>query len=244
MRMVIGDGCAFGRHQSALALPLIAAILVLMTTAAAAEVIDFETIPGGEPTVGLVISDQFESSYGVRFSVSDSADLVLGDYGGQFQGWVDDSLANDVLQPGYDRGEFFAVIPEAQTPGRYLIIEYVVPATGAAFDIIDIDDGPGNNPGQEDQWTIRVFDSSGSLLHVTVITAGDPGTGDATPTRHSVDIGEAPSIARIELEYTGPLQTAIGWGFDSFSPAASAGVMSGGTSWGSVKALFGKGLLP
>ena len=123
MRMVIGAGCAISRHQSVLALWLIVAILVLMTTTATAEVIDFETIPGGEPTAGLVISDQFESSYGVRFSVSDSADLVLGDYGGEFQGWVDDSLAEDVLQPGYDRGEFFAVIPEAETPGRYLIIE-------------------------------------------------------------------------------------------------------------------------
>jgi hypothetical protein len=237
--MVIGNGSIVGRHQSLLALSLITAALALLTSTAAAQVIDFETIPGGEPAVGLVISDQFEATYGVRFSVSDGTDLVLGDYGGEFQGWVDDSLANDVLQPGYDRGQFFAVYPGAQTPGRYLVIEYVIPTSAAAFDIIDIDDGPGNNPGNEEQWTIRIFDASDSLIAVTVITAGDPGTGDAIPTRYSVDFEGAQSIARIEVEYTGRAQTP-GLAFDSFSPAASAGVTRSETSWGAIKALFGE----
>ena len=175
-----------GTRRSVLTLSLITAIIVLSLEATGlAQVIDFETIPGGDPTVELVISDQFEETYGVRFSVLGRYTLRIGGLRWRVPGLGGRQSANDVLAPGYDRGQFFAVYPEAQTPGRYLVIEYVVPTTAAAFDIIDIDDGPGNNPGKKEQWTIRVFDPSDSLLDVTVITAGDPGTGDAIPTRYS-----------------------------------------------------------
>lgn len=228
-----------GKRQSGLVLVLITTIIALsLGGTGLAQVIDFETVPGATPAVGLVITDQFEDTYGVRFSVSDSTPFVLGDYGGEFQGWVDDSLRNDMLAPGYDRGQFFAVYPNAQTPGRFLVIEYVAPTTAAAFDIIDIDDGPGTYPDKKEQWTIRVFDPSDSLVSVTVITAGDPGTGDGIPTRYSADFQGAHSIARIEVQYTG-LSLTPGLAFDSFSPAASAGVPRYGTSWGRIKAIFG-----
>jgi hypothetical protein len=225
--------------QRRLALTFITAVLpFLLQSVASGQVIDFETIPGGSPSVGLVISNQFEATHGVRFSVSDGTSLMLGDYGGDFQGWIDDNYENDVLLPQYDRGEFFAVYPEAQTPGRYLVIEYVSPAAAASFEIIDVDDGPGNNPGNEEEWTIRVFNSSGSLLSTTVIRAGDPGTWDATPTLYSVDFQGAYIIDRIEVEYTGGTQTP-GLAFDSFGMTMPTGIPgSAEATWGRIKSLF------
>jgi hypothetical protein len=239
MRSVISEGPVAEKCHRRLALGFIAAVVpFLLLSTASAQVIDFETVPGGTPAVGLAISDQFEATYGVRFSVSDGTTLVLGDYGGDFQGWINDNYENDVLSPQYDRGEFFAVFPEAQTQGRYLVIEYVAPVAAAAFEIIDIDDGPGNNPGQEEEWTIRAFDRSDSLLSTTVIRAGDPGTGDATPTLYSVDFQGAYIVARIEVDYTGADQTP-GLAFDSFGMTVPTGIPGAAeATWGRIKSLF------
>jgi hypothetical protein len=239
MCSVNGVGPVIGASQRRLALAVISTILpFFLQGIASAQIIDFETIPGGVPSVGLGISNQFEATHGVRFSVSDGTPLKLGDYGGDFQGWIDDNYENDVLLPQYDRGELFAVYPEAQTPGRYLVIEYVAPAAAASFEIIDIDDGPGDNPGNEEEWTIRVFNPSDSLLSTEIIRAGDPGTWDATPTLYSVDFQGAYIIARIEVEYTGGAQTP-GLAFDSFGMTMPTGIPEFvDATWGRIKSLF------
>jgi hypothetical protein len=212
-------------------------ILLLMSPCVLfAQVIDFETVPGTTPAVGLVITDQFHESCGVRFSVSDGTGFFLGDYGGEFEGWIDDDEQPDVLLPEYDLGEFFAVYSGAATLGRYLVIEYEPPTEAAAFDILDVDDGPGNNPGYEEQWTVRAYGIGDSLLNVTVITAGDPGTGDASPTRYSIDLFGVHQIARIEVEYTGFAGTP-GFGFDNFTASPMAGLPGEAASWGLLKAL-------
>ncbi len=181
-------------------------------------IIDFETVPGALPVVGLPITTQYVPGFGVSFSMSDGSPFFLGDYGGSHQGWIDDNYVADVLQTGIDRGSFFAVYSDAAVAGRFLIVEYTTPSTAAGFDIIDIDDGPGNNPGYEEEWTIRVFDASNVLLQTKVIRAGEPGTGDALPTRVPIEFGGAAVIKRLEIEYTGDAATSPGLAFDNFTP--------------------------
>ena len=63
---------------------VVTSILVLGISSALCwgEMVDFETVPGDVPEVGLVITDQYEADSGLRFSMSDGSNFQLGDYGG------------------------------------------------------------------------------------------------------------------------------------------------------------------
>jgi len=205
-------------RAAALAAPT-AAILVAAATSANASVINFETIPGGTPHNKLQITNQFEATHGIRFSVSDGTPFELGMYNDQQgDGWIDNEGNRNVLHPDFYFGDYFARYANAQVPGRYLIIEYTSPSQAAGFDIIDIDNNRPNNPDFFlEEWTIRVFDlDADEPFHVRVISNLDPDTGDTWPTRFEFSF-DAPRISRIEVEFTGISQMP-GLAFDNFSP--------------------------
>lgn len=203
---------------AAVAAPAIAALLAAASTASAS-VINFETIPGGAPHNKLQITNQFEATHGIRFSVSDGTPFELGMYGDpEGDGWIDDHGNRNVLHPDFEFGDYFARYANAQVPGRYLIIEYTSPAQAAGFDIIDIDNNRPNNPNYFlEEWTIRLFEENGEVpFHTRVISNLDPDTGDTWPTRFEFSFDSA-RISRIEVEFTG-ISMQPGLAFDNFSP--------------------------
>jgi len=177
--------------------------------------VDFESVPGGSPAVNLPISLEYEGRCSVGLSVADEVDLLLGDYGGTQEGWIDDSYNGDALLPRYDRGKWFATY--AAIPDRRLVVHYATPARVAGLDILDVDDGPGDNPGYEEEWVLEAYDPAGTILGTQTVRAGGEGTGDAIPTTVRLSYGTEAAIGRLEIRQVNDLlASGAGVGFDDF----------------------------
>lgn len=153
---------------------MIAAILVVVLAWAgpvvASAVIDFETVPGGTPSPGLAISDQYLITCGISFSLGDGTYPSLGQYGPPKEGWVGPG-GDDTLAAGYDGfGEFFLTYLN-NTPLR---IDFARPVQVAGAEIIDIDN--------LEQWTVEAYGESDNLLDSLTLPDGVVQTGNGVPT--------------------------------------------------------------
>ena len=208
---------------------LAAALTLASRTAATssqAAVIDFETVPGATPADKLAISDQFEPTLGVTFSVS-SGGLFLEAVGSSDTGpgFQNNTLnAYDVASPGFESQlqKYFLRIGTTNLldkPVPTMLITYTTPVAAASAQIWDID---GDGTATE-QWRVDARNSAGVLLQSILSPLGstyDASGLDGKPWTWSFDHGTQADISSISLTFVGGKQTGIGLAFDNFSPSS------------------------
>ncbi len=162
-----------------------AAIVCLLTSdLALAAVIDFEQINMTVPYEGMVISNQFEPYYGVRFrrNATGSPYPVIARVGAPLTAFDRNSSApGDTPTDAYTNliGNFMLTDTVGDQGGgasEQLILEYVSPVSRASGYILDID-------GSETVYVVAYSDTNGvDLLTNLIFTAGQAGTGDGVAT--------------------------------------------------------------
>ncbi len=192
-----------------------------------ATTIDFESIPNGSPSDGLVISNQFLATHGVSFSLENGSSPVLAQVGGPrtaFQGY---NHLPDQPAPGTNSGQFFLTDDGIiGSPPSALLINYTTAVAAVGADILDID-------GQE-QWTVEAFNNIGGMLGSVVL--GPNNLLDGSATHWSFAFGSS-VIKSVRLSYTGT-QNVVGLAFDNFTPSSTSAVPEPATV-----ALLGIGLV-
>jgi hypothetical protein len=226
---------------------LAAVALCLASTVALASpsTVDFETVPGGSPADQLAISNQYQSSFGVTFSLSSGGVPFLEKVGDSDsgRGFYNNNLGvYDTAAPGFasQLGNYFLRIGTAglQTaPMPQLIVTYTTPVAAASAQIWDID---GNLTGNE-QWLVQALDGSGLVVDSLLSPLGtteDALSLDGKPWTWSFNHGSTADIMGLRLTFTGSKTAAIGLALDNFSPAMAVPEPSG---WGLM--LCGAGVL-
>lgn len=187
-------------------------ICTVLSTGAVAQVISFETVPGvGTPTEGLLISDQYQATVGVTFSLLGGGSpriAQVGDPPTAFYG-PPSSTTFDTPAAGQNVGSFFLTDDGVVGGTSTLVITYSSPSAAASGVILDID-------GSE-QFLIEARNAANEVLDSVTITAGDPNTGDGIATPWSFSLGSN-VISFIHIETV----TNAGLAFDNFN-ATSAG---------------------
>lgn len=213
----------------------------LWVSYAAADIIDFETVPGGTPSDGLAIHDQYRDNFGVIFGLDTSGDYWPdeGQYPHLEKAGRDgsDGFLNshgnsenpygcwDCGRTGYESrlGNYFLRFGTGQLqskPVPRLIIEYDSPVSGASGEIWDID---AWYEERIEQWKISALDSSHNVIDSIVspqgIHAEDDSSLDGMPWTWSFN-HETADIYAISIEYIGTGENNIGLAFDNFSPSS------------------------
>ncbi|MBK9303707.1 MAG: T9SS type A sorting domain-containing protein [bacterium] len=218
---------------------LSAAVACLICTAVAAvpavaQVIDFETLPGGTPTTDQQVIDTQFAPFGVTFSLLDrTTGLPIGAPRIAKTGLpltaFEGCIAADTPLSHLDFGRSF--LTDGTTLGVQgdLRIEYAAPVQFASGVILDVDCRiDGGAPCE--QWTITAFDGSGAVIQVVVLDApaGAPnvdcqspgaGPGDSDAMGWSLG-GFGVQINSIVIRYTG-VAVDVGLAFDMFSVAGT-----------------------
>jgi len=204
--------------RSALTLS-VAAALMLSSGRAQATLIDFETIPGGTPSEGLVISDQFLATAGVSFALEGGGFPVLAEVGSPTTAFQ----PSDTPAAGQGTGSFFLTDTGSLggTNPPAVIISYAISTSVASGVLLDID--------FKESWAIEAFDGSGILLETISIAAGDPGAGNALATPW---VFNRPTNDIASIKLTGSRPTNVfGLGFDNFDtgvvPEPGTGLLLG-----------------
>lgn len=190
---------------------VVAIVLILICSKAIqAQLINFEAIPGGTSFEGLVISNQFEATVGVSFSLEGGGHPVLAQVGNPTTAFANDALVGDMPAPGQGIGSFFltddGVLSGLSAPP--LIVTYSTPTDSASGVVLDID--------FDEQFVIEARDAGDNVLETVTIMAGDPGTGDALATRWEFQRATA-EVASIRFVGSRQVDGAFGLGFDNFN---------------------------
>lgn len=195
---------------------LISFVLVLglfLTSVVQAVIIDFESIPGGSPYEGLLISDQFLTTAGVSFSLEGGGFPVLAEVGFPLTAFE----PGDTPAAGQRIGSFFLTDTASlsgDTPPA-VIINYSIPTALASGVLLDID--------FNERWTIEALDSAGVLLETINLNSGAPCTGDALATPWSFE-RSTNDISSIRLSGIRPGGAGyFGLGFDNFETGMTEG---------------------
>ena len=211
-------------------------LVQFVTAPVSAQVIDFETLPDGTPTVDVQqISDQY-ALFGVTFTL---LDRTTGEpigfpriaKSGAPQTAFEGCESPDTPRPYVDLGTSFLTDGTAVGVEGDLRIEYVTPVTQASGVILDIDCRVNGGPPCE-QWTITAYDAFGAVVQTAVLDAPvgpvnpectSPQTGPGDSEAFGWVVGpSATPIQSIVLRYTGTA-TNVGLAFDAFSVASIPG---------------------
>ena len=205
----------------------VCAAIACACSATHAQVIDFESLPGGLPTDDLApISDQYQAEFGVRFDLVDPETLApigspliakVGAPRTAFDGCGPDTPFDLTTTGDTLLTDDASISGEAGT----LLLTYSAPVGAAAGIVIDVDRRSANT---FEEWTIQALDASMDVLETRVLTAplGDDvctnnhGPGDATALGFAFEREQA-DIHYIVLRYTGNAGT-VGLAFDNFWP--------------------------
>jgi DNA-binding beta-propeller fold protein YncE len=209
---------------------LIIALLLVSPSLAPAQVIDFETVPGGSPTVDQQTISTEYSSLGVTFSLLDrTTGLPIGypriAKTGLPQTAFEGCTAADTPYPYLGLGQSFLTDGTAVELEGDLRIEYTTPVAQASGVILDVDCRTNGGPPCE-QWTITAYDTMDAVIDTRVLDAPqgainpgcvspEAGPGDSNAFGWSFSFG-SPQIKSIVLRYTGTAPN-VGLGFDNFS---------------------------
>lgn len=221
---------------------IVAAGAAVASNANAANLIDFETIPGvGAPSDDMAIGDSYNTMdfAFVTFAFTDSTGMTDAFY----EAVGTDSPANAFVsnKNGNDDSQLADIGGEAglgsflmrdnrdvTTTGQPLSLminfnkalsDGIAP-TGFSGQIWDIDDVSNENSASfgTEQWEVYVTDLLGNTeLQATSpigIEPSDPNSLDSKPWRFTVD--DADGIAKIEVRFTGTKEAGLGGAFDNF----------------------------
>ena len=202
---------------------------------ASAAVIDFETIPGGTPSEGLVISNQFQATEGVIFRLEDGTSPVLAEVGSPLTAFTGppNNTGNDTPASGQNIGRFFLTddgVLSSSLVSPALIVTYDIPTAAASGVILDID--------FNETFLIEAKDINGSVLETITITAGDPNTGDGIATFWSFD-RTLNDIVSIRFKGSRTQAGGFGLGFDNFNARFASPVPVPAAVWLFSSALLG-----
>jgi WD40 repeat protein len=213
-------------------------LLLFMLTPVAlfAQVIDFETLPSGDPTTDQQLISTEYGIYGVSFVLLDPVTGLpigvpriakAGPPRTAFQG----CYADDTPLPGLSLGSSFLTDGNAILIEGDVLVEYATPVAQASGVILDIDCRVNGGLPCE-QWTITAFDAFDTPLQTVIIDGPvgppnlaceypDAGPGDSQAFGWTIDNGTA-EISSILLKYTGT-PGDVGLAFDNFSVASLPG---------------------
>jgi len=174
--------------------------------------LDFESIPGGIPQSGAILSDQYKESFGVTFTLEGGGNPVLADVGGAQEAFGSAWGSNDIPAPGVDIGNFFltddGVLQGLTSPP--IVLTFDIPIDTFAGCILDIDFG--------ETFLIEAMDENGDVILRETITEGDPDTGDGALTCWGFNLpGCEGSIYSIRYSGSRDMAGAFGLGMDNFS---------------------------
>lgn len=217
-----------------------------------ADIIDFETLPGGVPSDDLSISTQYLADFGVTFGLDTNGDgfadpgqypIMEAQGADGVDGFINDTLGiRDTAAPGFegDLGHFF-LRGLAPVPPIGLVILYDSPVSAANGDIWDID---GSGSQGSEQWLVQGmgqnYIDSGDLTDVVATDLSPVGTDltlDGKPWTFSLDSG-SPVIYAIRITFVGTKTSGIGLAFDRFSPSLDDPSPAKRTSWGMIKSQY------
>lgn len=156
--------------KSRAALPsAITIVLMVMSTAAQAVLIDFENLTG--KVEGDLISNELVSTAGVSFSLEGGGFPVLVEVGNPQRGFAPSDSPSDAARHGSffltDDGDVFDGIT-AET----LIVSFGNPSAFVSGDLLDVDFG--------EAWRVEARDAIGTVLAFEVICANPNNTACAT----------------------------------------------------------------
>jgi sugar lactone lactonase YvrE len=213
---------------------LVVALAMVSPASIRAQVIDFETLPGGSSTTDQQLISTEYQSLGVTFSLLDRVSgLPIGSpriaKAGLPQTAFEGCYAPDTPYPYLGLGESFLTDGTSLGVDGDIRIEYTTPVSQASGLILDIDCRTNGGPPCE-QWTVTAFDTLGTAVDSLVLDgpAGAPnpdcaspnaGPGDSEAFGWEFDLG-APVIKSIILRYTGSA-TNTGLAFDNFSVSST-----------------------
>ena len=179
-----------------------------------ADIITFESIPGGTPTEGMSISNQFQAEFGVSFSFQDGSAPVLAQVGGPATAFRGFNFQADTPAPGVDAGSFFLTDDGfINAPPSPLIISYSVAVSAASGIILDID--------HNEAWQVQAFDANNNLLETINLGPNNQLDGSATAWEFDRALDD---IQQIQLAYTGETGVNVGLAFDNFSPSSALSI--------------------
>ncbi|MEM6571219.1 MAG: hypothetical protein AAF957_22605 [Planctomycetota bacterium] len=216
--------------------PALVPLSFVLAAPAAAQTLDFETLPDGTPTSDLQeISDQYAGPpFGVSFEV---VDRTTGAFLGYpriakvgvprtaFAGCPNNSGPDVPLQNAGVCDSFLTDDDAVGSIGSLKVI-YTSPVARASAVLLDVD----AYSGTIEEWTVTAFDAAGNVVDVVQPIAAAPCgrfPGNGTANAWSVESPTgAEEIATILLEFTGTaLISIVGVAFDNFTPS-EAGIGS------------------
>jgi hypothetical protein len=198
---------------------LLSAALVVCASSANAVTIDFETIPGGAPSDGLAISDQFRATLGVRFELEGGGHPVLAQVGGAmtaFGGSRDNLPDEPTAAAAAQVGQFFLTDDGVVgAPPAALIIRYDTAVAAASGLLIDVD-GWGQGAFFE-AFRIEARGAGDTVLETVELIGALAGDGETAPWSFDRVLED---IFSIRISYFGNKVEGIGLAFDYFSPSS------------------------
>ena len=189
---------------------IVAAVAAFAPGPLLATIIDFETVPGDTPVEGLHISNQYEASEGVTFSLQSGGTPVLAKVGSPATAFIGPNNGPDTPAPNQGIGQYF-LTDDGLLNGLTadpLIVTYSTPTAAASGSIVDID--------FDESFLVEAFDAGSALIDSFTINAGDAGTGDGIATFWSIQHATADIMS---IRFTGTRTTSgvFGLAFDNFS---------------------------
>jgi hypothetical protein len=200
-------------------LPLAASLLLLLAGIAQAVPIDFETIPGGVPSEGLVISNQFQATLGVTFELEGGGHPQLAQVVGPmyaFGGGRDNLPDQPTATAAPQVGQFFLTDDGVVgAPPPALVIRYDTPVAAASGVLIDVD-GWGQGAVFE-AFHVEARGAGDVVLETLDLIGALAGDGEVAPWSFARALEE---IRSIRISYFGNKLEGIGLAFDYFSPSS------------------------
>ena len=182
----------------------IGCLLILVSSSVIrAAVLDFESLPGGVPLEGMVISNQFAGQFGMTFSGSNAPVIVRR---GSPQTGFNSPWGDDTLSPTntHDCGEFYLLAPEI-TP---LVVRFTSPVSTFSFYVLDLDD--------TERVTLTAYTSTETNgVRTNIFRSTDPGFGNGYAGLASISV-PSNAIARVEVRLSDS-DGAFGAAFDDFT---------------------------
>lgn len=204
----------------------------LLTSGAAAQTIDFETLPDGTATTDLqFISNEYEAPpFGVRFEIVDRVTgafikfpqiAKVGLPRTAFAGCPNNTGADTPVQNAGVCDSFLTDDGALGAVGNLRIV-YTTPVARASSVLLDVD----AYSGTYEEWTVLAFDAAGAVIDSDIVQhstaspcGGYPGNGMADPWSVESPTG-LPEIASIEIAFTGTAPVSqVGVAFDNFTPS-------------------------
>jgi len=135
--------------------------------------LDFESLPGTEPASGVVLSDQYKSTFGVSFSLEGGGNPILAGVGPPREAFQGPGNGSDNTAVGVDVGNFFLTDDGilANIPAPPIVLTFDIPIDTFGGCILDMD---GN-----ERFEIEARDEAGNIVISETIVA-NPAWGDGS----------------------------------------------------------------